>query len=276
MADYIHVRNSDARVMAVYTTTQTPASGQTEYFESHPVFNPLWDIAAWTRTGVGAYTGAPIDNPQAAVEKFTVKNTSADTTPSYLSIKLVEGSAIDLTTLSPGGNETLRIDVDINELTEDTTPDTAADFVLTYDVSATANKKVKLTNLGTGTGFTNYQQNESDGESTTTSSTLQTKLTLTTSSLTSGNYQLEWYYELTTASVSTFATGEVSDGTTIFGTVVDQTSTDTAGAYDKSVSGWKYLPSISGVKNFTIKYRLSVGSGTAKIRRARLNIWRIS
>jgi len=41
----------------------------------------------------------------------------------------------------------MTISLDINGLTEDTTPDAAADFVATYDNSATANKKVKLSNL---------------------------------------------------------------------------------------------------------------------------------
>lgn len=38
--------------------------------------------------------------------------------------------------------------MDIDGLTEDTTPDLNADFVPTYDTSATANKKVKLKNIG--------------------------------------------------------------------------------------------------------------------------------
>ena len=43
----------------------------------------------------------------------------------------------------------------INAQTEDTTPDTSADFVVTYDTSATATKKVKLSNLTAGgAGFT--------------------------------------------------------------------------------------------------------------------------
>ncbi len=38
----------------------------------------------------------------------------------------------------------------VNALTEDTTPDAAADFVLTYDTSAAAVKKAKPANLGAG------------------------------------------------------------------------------------------------------------------------------
>jgi len=41
----------------------------------------------------------------------------------------------------------------IDGLTEDTTPDTAADFLVTYDTSASAPKKVKPSNLATNTSI---------------------------------------------------------------------------------------------------------------------------
>ena len=147
MADYIWVRNSDGRVMNVATTSSTPPAGTTEYFENHPIFDPLWTNYTWTRTGVDTYTGAPIDPTQSSPQ-FTVKNTSTDTTPNYLSSKLVAGTGLDLTTISPGGNETLQADIDITEFTEDTSP-ASGDFLLTYDVSASAHKKVILSNAQT-------------------------------------------------------------------------------------------------------------------------------
>lgn len=52
-----------------------------------------------------------------------------------------KNSAGTETELGSGGS------LDITGLTEDTTPDYAADFVPTYDASATGNKKVKLRNL---------------------------------------------------------------------------------------------------------------------------------
>lgn len=48
---------------------------------------------------------------------------------------------------SAGATDTVTVNLDINELTEDTTPDLDADFVATYDASAGANKKVRLDNL---------------------------------------------------------------------------------------------------------------------------------
>jgi hypothetical protein len=58
------------------------------------------------------------------------------------------------TGLSGGGDLSANrtISLDINALTEDTTPDTAADFVLTYDTSASVHKKVKPSNLSAGGG----------------------------------------------------------------------------------------------------------------------------
>ena len=48
--------------------------------------------------------------------------------------------------------------VDINGQTEDTTPDLAADFVMTYDTSASGLKKVKLQNLSSGGGLADAHQ----------------------------------------------------------------------------------------------------------------------
>lgn len=57
------------------------------------------------------------------------------------------------TGLSGGGdlsaNRTIALDV--NALTEDTSPDTSADFILTYDTSASGHKKVKPSNIASNT-----------------------------------------------------------------------------------------------------------------------------
>ncbi len=42
----------------------------------------------------------------------------------------------------------IQINIDISSLTEDSTPDTANDFVMTYDASAGGHKKVKLSSIG--------------------------------------------------------------------------------------------------------------------------------
>lgn len=56
------------------------------------------------------------------------------------------GSAIAVTN-GDGVSGNTTIAVDITGLTADTSPDAAADYILTYDASATANKKVTINNL---------------------------------------------------------------------------------------------------------------------------------
>lgn len=48
--------------------------------------------------------------------------------------------------------DTATLDLDISSLTADATPDSAADYVVTYDASATTHKKVLIANLPTGAG----------------------------------------------------------------------------------------------------------------------------
>lgn len=58
--------------------------------------------------------------------------------------------------LTGGGNLSAdrNIALDFNALTEDATPDRAADFVATYDASASGHKKVKVQNLAPGSSDT--------------------------------------------------------------------------------------------------------------------------
>jgi alpha-tubulin suppressor-like RCC1 family protein len=50
------------------------------------------------------------------------------------------------------GNNEINISLNVNELTADTTPDTAADFVISYDTSASDHKKVLLNSLPIAAG----------------------------------------------------------------------------------------------------------------------------
>lgn len=61
---------------------------------------------------------------------------------------LTAGSGVSLT--DAGAGSTITAALNISGLTEDTTPDVANDYVPTYDTSAGASKKVKLSNLGGG------------------------------------------------------------------------------------------------------------------------------
>jgi hypothetical protein len=67
------------------------------------------------------------------------------------------------------GNNEVDINLSINSLTADASPDGAADYVLTYDTSASVHKKVLLNNLpSSGSGLA-YQEISATTETSTTS-----------------------------------------------------------------------------------------------------------
>lgn len=120
---------------------------------------------------------------------------------------------------------------------------------------------------------TEFADAESDGESSTTSTTEQVKVTLTTSSLPLGKYRVGWYFEINGSSGSQDVEVQVYDGATVLARVEEAAEDSDAW---KSEGGFKYLSSISGVRTLTIKYKTQNPSATARIRRARLEIIRIS
>jgi len=121
-----------------------------------------------------------------------------------------------------------------------------------------------------GTGF---YQGSADGQSTTTSSSYQQKLRLTTGSLAEGTYRIGWFYEWGKTALTDVAVRvQINDTTTCmdgFEEAVD------AGSDQYFPRGGHYYYTGSGVLNIDLDYR-SGGNGTARIRRARLEIWRVS
>ncbi len=120
-----------------------------------------------------------------------------------------------------------------------------------------------------------YTFAESTAETSTTSnSTFSTKVTLTTPSLTSGNYIIFFTYIARRSAANTEYDIRVRDGTTDLVTVTE-TYTRTQGQNLRS--SFVQLSSISGVKTFTLEFKInSGGSGTVFIRAARMAIWRVS
>lgn len=108
----------------------------------------------------------------------------------------------------------------------------------------------------------------SEGESTTTSTTLQTKTTLTTGSLPSGTYRLGYNCEVSNVDSDVVTEVEVK----LDGTIVALPNIKIDGDY-VPVSGF-VEQALSGAITATIKYR-AVTTGTAKIRRARLELFRV-
>jgi len=115
---------------------------------------------------------------------------------------------------------------------------------------------------------TQYAYAESEGLSTTSSTSLQTKLTLTTPNLPSGTYRVGYTFELSNASNGVLSEVQVQED----GSAIAVTTFEADNDYH-TLGGFKEM-SLSGVNSFTIKYRV-VSSGTCQIRRARLEFWRL-
>ena len=116
---------------------------------------------------------------------------------------------------------------------------------------------------------THYQYAASDTESTTTSTTLQVKTTLTTGSLPSGDYRLAYTAEVSNASNGVLTEIEVK----LDGVVVALPNMEADNDY--LLFGGFVVQTLSGVVTATISHRVQT-TGTSKIRRARLELWRVS
>jgi hypothetical protein len=135
-------------------------------------------------------------------------------------------------------------------------------------------KKVQLDNLGVGGGGgifgSEYGDAESASESETTSTSFTEKLSHTTGTLPNGRYRIGYSCELSQASSGNLALVEVKVGATI----IAEASMESDSDYH-SVGGFAYMD-LSGAQTLVINYRTNNATNAAKVRRARLEIWRVS
>lgn len=118
-----------------------------------------------------------------------------------------------------------------------------------------------------------HKEGSSDGESSTTSGDYQQKLRITTDSLPVGTYRVGWYCELNKNSLTDFAARvQVNDTTTI--AEVFEEAKDAGSDQWNARGGFGYYAG-SGVLNIDLDYHAN-NSGTTKIRRGRLEIWRVA
>jgi len=119
----------------------------------------------------------------------------------------------------------------------------------------------------------NAQEGSSDAESSTTSGTFQQKLRITTGSLPSGKYRIGWSYEWHKSGLTDFVSQvQVNDTTTIMSGYEEAPDAGSDQWFPRS--GFYYYTG-SGVLNIDLDYH-DGGADTAYIRRARLEIWRVS
>lgn len=115
-----------------------------------------------------------------------------------------------------------------------------------------------------------YNYDESEAESQTTSSSYQQKLRLTVS-LNGGDYRIGWFCEMNGSNGSSKVVGmrvQVDDTTTLN----ESTASDLRNNW-QSLSGFKKVALTSGSHDIDLDYKKI--STKAKIKRARLEIWRV-
>ncbi len=143
------------------------------------------------------------------------------------------------------------------------------------NVTDEGNDKATVTIEDPSFGVFDYDYAESENQSSTTNTSYQRKLRLITSSLPAGNYKIEWYYEWK------FSNGnfefkhrvQIDDTTTLKET---ETTPRSVGDW-QGCSGFKSEVMLdSGVHNIDMDYCTSKSNKTAYIRRARIEIWRVS
>ena len=112
--------------------------------------------------------------------------------------------------------------------------------------------------------------------STTTSTTYQQKLRLTTESLSSGTYKIAWTYDwgMTSTNYSFQARVRV-DSSTELTSHLEEPKDGTVGQR-RQVSSFATILLTSGVHTIDIDYCTSNSAGTARIQNAKLEIWRYS
>lgn len=122
---------------------------------------------------------------------------------------------------------------------------------------------------------TEYNYNSSDGESTTTSSNWQQKLNLTTNSLPNGRYRLNYSAEIRNSSGESAGVIRVQRNNSLTIAEAGADYGEDGPNNFRSVSGFVDLGTISGVQSFDLDFREQSG-GTARVRRARLELWRVN
>lgn len=153
-----------------------------------------------------------------------------------------------------------------------------ADIVLVEDSAAGgAKKKATLTTLAAAmlpVFGSEFSQVASEGESTHTLDTYQQKVRLTTPSLSGGVYRIGWYNETRCSSVSADIYYRVQlDDTTDLCEVNNEIGDNTnylAGP------GFAHVTLTAGVHTVDMDYRNETASNTAYIRRARIELWKVS
>lgn len=118
-----------------------------------------------------------------------------------------------------------------------------------------------------------YQSQHEDAETSTTSTTVwSTKVTLTTPALRLGTYKLSWSFKWRALNANREIDIRIRDGSTNLHTSIES-YLRTAGY--PSVGGFEVLSGISGVKTFTLEFKVFTTATTVYMSDAWLDIQRV-
>lgn len=119
-----------------------------------------------------------------------------------------------------------------------------------------------------------YTYDEDLGEDSTTSTTLQTKLTLTTASVPTGTYYIEWSYLYRTDNINYDFQGEVDiDASAVWNH--NQEPNDAGSDQEIPAEGFAEVDFTAGVHTVDIKWATESAVATAYIKAARIALWRV-
>jgi hypothetical protein len=200
-----------------------------------------------------------------------------DTLLNYVANKHVDHSAVSIngaTGIGGGGDLTASrtLSLDINSLPIDAAPQ-SNDYLLEYDVSASAHRRVLISSLPTSVYGSNYQIATQELQVTTVSTTFVQQLLLTTPSIPAGMYRISVNYEWSTASNSRFGTYRVQlDGST---TVHEVNNSPNKNNEYSSNSAFNIYTLTVGVHTVAFEMSTEATSTETRARRIRLEIIRI-
>jgi hypothetical protein len=124
-----------------------------------------------------------------------------------------------------------------------------------------------------------FQEASSEGESSTTNSSYQLKIRLTTGTVLAGTYRIGWSYEWisNTTLIDAGYNVDVDSGTIIHEVVPAPTRIYSGGTY-YNISGFEHMALSNASHTIDLNYKANILSngGTTYIRRTRLEIWRVS
>jgi hypothetical protein len=163
----------------------------------------------------------------------------------------------------------------ISQMTEKAVPNDDDVFIMEDSAASWASKKIKASALS-GVFGNEFDHEEDNGQSSTSASAWQVKLTLTTpSGLPSGTYIIFWYCELSVDDKRALVAGAChKDDSDYLGAIDWSPSTDESDE-ECPFSGFA-VRGMVGQHTIQIKWAVSNGIGNAYIRKAHLAMFRVA